>query len=79
MATIEKMPDADVRKGMPDRNLDRASFERRYLSGFADPVFDPLQADLHAIVDAAWDAHANGRKSAHTRNTGAGFVDRPMR
>jgi len=53
----------DVRKGMPPRKLDRASFQERFLTAFIDPSFASLRLELQAIADAAWDAYANSRKS----------------
>ena len=50
------MSQPEVRKGMPSRRLDRGTFEKRFKSAFADPVFAPLQHELQAITDAAWDA-----------------------
>jgi multimeric flavodoxin WrbA len=69
------MSETDVRKGMPPRKLDRASFEKRYLARYQDPAFDALQRELHAIVEAAWQAYAAGRKSPRTRKAGVGFAD----
>jgi multimeric flavodoxin WrbA len=65
----------DVRKGMPPRKLDRQAFERRFLSQFQDPVFTPLRRELSAVLDAAWDAYAAGRKAPLTRKAGPGFAD----
>src|ERR1700742_248748 len=65
----------DVRKGMPPVKLDRAEFEKRYRSRFADPAFKPLQKELDDIVAAAWDAYSNSRKSPETRKAGEGFAD----
>ena len=69
------MPEVDVRKGMPPVKLSRAEFEKRYRSRFADPVFKPLQHELTAIIDAAWDAYANSRKAPVTHKAGPGFAD----
>jgi multimeric flavodoxin WrbA len=65
----------DVRKGMPARKLSREVFEERFRSRFVDPAFAPLQRELQAIVDAAWDAYSQGRKAPHTRKAGPGFAD----
>ena len=65
----------DVRKGMPPRKLDRAAFEARLSSRFIDPAFHPLERELTAIVAAAWDAYAEGRKAPLTRAAGPGFAD----
>ena len=63
------MAEPDVRKGMPPVKLTRYEFERRYRSRFIDPAFAPLQAELDAIVAAAWDAYGNSRKSPVTRKS----------
>ncbi|HEY6085061.1 MAG TPA: flavodoxin family protein [Nitrospira sp.] len=65
----------EIRKGMPPVKLDRAEFEKRYRSGFIDPVFTPLQRELDAIVAAAWNAYSNSRKAPLTRKAGPGFFD----
>jgi hypothetical protein len=65
----------DVRKGMPGRKLDANAFEKRYLPQFTDPVFEPLRAELKAIVSAAWDAYSDGRKAPRTRKAGRDFAD----
>ena len=69
------MPQIDVRKGMPSVKLSREEFEKRYRGRFIDPVFKPLHRELGAIVDAAWDAYSNARKSPLTRKAGPGFAD----
>jgi multimeric flavodoxin WrbA len=69
------LPEVDVRKGMPPVRLSRAEFEQRYRIRFADPVFKPLQRELAAIVDAAWDAYVNSRKAPVTCKAGPGFAD----
>ena len=65
----------EIRKGMPPVKLDRTEFEKRYRSGFIDPVFTPLQRELDAIVAAAWNAYSNSRKAPLTRKAGPGFFD----
>src|SRR4051794_3795122 len=65
----------EVRKGMPPVKLSREEFERRYRSRFKDPVFQPLQRELDAIIAAAWDGYANSRKAPITRKAGPGFSD----
>lgn len=69
------MAEVDVRKGMPPRKLEKDEFGRRYRSRYADPVFRPLQRELNAIIDAAWDAYSDSRKSPLTRKAGPGFAD----
>jgi len=60
---------------MPSARLEREAFERRYRARFADPVFKPLQAELDAIIAAAWDAYSHSRKAPVTRRGGPGFAD----
>jgi len=69
------MSQPDVRKGMPPRGLERGTFEQRFKSAFVDPMFAPLQRELQAIADAAWDAYDDSRKAPITRKAGAGFAD----
>jgi multimeric flavodoxin WrbA len=69
------MPPPIVRKGMPPRQLDRDTFERRYRSAFIDPVFEALGSEIEKVTAAAWDAYSDSRKSPHTRKAGIGFAD----
>jgi hypothetical protein len=69
------MTEPDIRKGMPTVKLSREEFGRRYRGRFADPVFRPLQRELDAIIEAAWDAYSHSRKSPVTRKAGPGFAD----
>jgi hypothetical protein len=69
----------DVCKGMPPVKLPRHEFERRYLSRFVGPMFKPLQHELDAIVEAAWDAYSHSRKAPVTRKAGPGFADSRLR
>jgi hypothetical protein len=39
------------------------------------PLSDPWIANSGAIVDAAWDAYSNSRKSPVTRKAGPGFAN----
>jgi NADPH-dependent FMN reductase len=72
---VASLPQIDVRKGMPPVKLSRGEFEKRYRNRFIDPVFRSLDRELSAIVDAAWDAYSNSRKSPVTRKAGPGFAD----
>lgn len=69
------MSTPDIRKRMPATKLSRDTFIQRFRSRFVDPAFAPLNKELDAIADAAWDAYADGRKAPHTRKAGAGFKD----
>ncbi len=65
----------EVRKGMPDVQLTRDEFVRRFRERFADPGFEPHADALDRITDAAWDAYDNSRKAPHTRKAGPGYAD----
>lgn len=69
------MPDIDVRRGMPDVQLSRDQFEARLRARFYDPAFDGLAAEIDRIVEAAWDAYFDYRKSPRTQRAGPGFAD----
>src|SRR5262245_15255999 len=69
------MSEADVRKGMPPVKLSREEFEERYRIRFIDPVFEPLKKELDVIINAAWDAYSDSRKSPLTRKAGPGYAD----
>lgn len=65
----------EPRKGMPSPELDRATFEARFRSRFADPAFDPLREAIDRLAATAWDGYISGRKSPLTRVAGQGFAD----
>jgi multimeric flavodoxin WrbA len=64
-----------IRKGMPSVQLDRREFKKRFQAKFYDPVFEPLQAEIDKIAEAAWIAYHEYRKTPRTRRVGAGFAD----
>jgi hypothetical protein len=65
----------DVRKEMPEVELSKDEFRKRYCERFSDPVFAPLHHEIERILDAAWQAYADSRKAPHTRRAGNGFAD----
>src|ERR1700730_6466012 len=69
------MPRIKVRKGMPSVQLTKAEFAERMRNRFYDPAFDPLKPRIEAIVDTAWRAYDEYRKSPRTRRAGAAFAD----
>jgi multimeric flavodoxin WrbA len=64
-----------VRKGMPSVELDRQEFARRFRERHADPLFDDVDAELAAVIDAAWRSYKDHRKSPRTRKAGPEFAD----
>jgi hypothetical protein len=51
---------------------------RRIRAALPQPLcrfFKPLQRELDAIIEAAWDAYSHSRKAPVTRKAGPGFAD----
>jgi multimeric flavodoxin WrbA len=65
----------EVRKGQGDVKLSRDEFERRLRERFYDPAFDAVATELQKIVDVAWTAYDEYRKSPRTQAAGPGFAD----
>jgi multimeric flavodoxin WrbA len=64
-----------VRKGQLHVTLSRTEFERRFQSGFFDPSFAPLTAQLDELTGAAWDNYRADRKAPRTVRAGTAFAD----
>jgi hypothetical protein len=64
-----------VVKGMPSVELSREEFARRFRERYLDPAFDAVEAQLDAVIDVAWRAYIEYRKSPRTRRAGAEFAD----
>ena len=64
-----------VVKGMPSVELDRAEFGRRFRERHSDPWFDEVDAELNAVIDAAWRTYREHRKAPRTRKAGPEFAD----
>ncbi len=69
------MAKIQVRKGMPSTQLSKAEFTERLRRRFYDPAFAKLEPQIAAIVETAWDAYDEYRKSPRTRRAGAAFAD----
>ena len=65
----------DVRKGQGDVKLTRQEFERRLRERFYDPEFQRVDRQISEIVDVAWKAYDEYRKSPRHRKAGPGFSD----
>ena len=64
-----------VRTGQGEVKLSREEFARRMRQHFYDPAFDGMQSDVDRIIDAAWNAYDEYRKSPRTRKAGPDFAD----
>jgi multimeric flavodoxin WrbA len=71
----EERPKPRVVKGMPSVELDRAEFARRFRQRHADPLFEPVDAELDAVLDKAWRSYREYHKAPRTRKAGAEFAD----
>ena len=62
-----------VRKGMPSVQLDKEEFGARVRARFYDPAFEALADEIESIVETAWEAYDEYRKSPRKRRAGSGF------
>jgi multimeric flavodoxin WrbA len=69
------MADANVRKGMPSVQIDKAEYKRRFLTRFFDPEFEMLRSELDKIAEVAWHTYDSYRKNPRTRKAGPDFAD----
>ena len=65
----------EVRKGQGDVKLTREDFEQRLRERFFDPEFQSVERQIADIIDVAWKAYDEYRKSPRTRKAGSGFAD----
>jgi len=70
----ERCGNANLVSIIPTLKL-KAEFAERMRNRFYDPAFDPLKPQIEAIVDTAWRAYDEYRKSPRTRRAGAAFAD----
>src|SRR4030095_17111190 len=64
-----------VRTGHHDVKLSREEFERRLRERFYDPAFEAEADAIQRIVEVAWHAYDDYRKSPRTRKAGPEFAD----
>jgi hypothetical protein len=64
-----------VVKTMPSVALDRDEFGRRFRARFQDPYFQDVDAELEAVIDAAWSSYSANHKAPRTRKAGPEFAD----
>jgi multimeric flavodoxin WrbA len=65
----------EVRKGQGEVKLTREEFERRLRERFYDPEFQHVERQIADIVEVAWKAYDEYRKSPRKRKAGPGFAD----
>ncbi len=64
-----------VRKGQADWPLSREEFEKRFRARFFDPAFASHAAAIEELLNIAWSAYCESRKSPRTRQAGPEFAD----
>jgi multimeric flavodoxin WrbA len=62
------------RKGMPDVQIDKQEFARRFRDRFVDPAFATNEQAIAAIIDTAWDGYDIYRKNPVKARAGEGFA-----
>ena len=62
-----------ARKGMPDVQIGREEFDRRFRNRFFDPAFDGHEAAIADIIETAWDGYDAYRKNPRKARAGKGF------
>jgi multimeric flavodoxin WrbA len=68
-------PQPRVVKGMPSVELDRTEFARRFRQRHTDPLFENVDAELDAVLEAAWQSYREYHKAPRTRTAGPEFAD----
>jgi multimeric flavodoxin WrbA len=64
-----------ARKGMPDVQIGRHEFARRFRDRFFDPAFTANEAAIAAIIETAWDGYHAYRKNPRKVRAGAEFAN----
>jgi multimeric flavodoxin WrbA len=68
-------PTPEVRKGQGSVQLSRDEFAHRYRWQFHDPAFEAVRAEIDRVLDVAWPAYDEYRKSPRARPAGPGYAD----
>ncbi|MGQ0484914.1 MAG: flavodoxin family protein [Hyphomicrobiales bacterium] len=64
-----------ARKGMPDVQIGKDEFARRFRDRFVDPAFAADEAAVAAIVETAWDGYHAYRKNPRKSRAGSEFAN----
>ena len=68
-------PEPRVVKGDQKFDLDRETFRARILARAYDPAFEKIPGELERVIEVAWDAYHEYRKSPRTQPAGPEFSD----
>jgi multimeric flavodoxin WrbA len=69
------VPTPKIRTGQGSTALSREEFRARFLARHYDPAFEAAADALERLVEVAWQAYSDDRKSPRTRKAGPGFAD----
>jgi hypothetical protein len=75
MTNPEENSSLDVRKGQGREFISKVEFERRYRTLFFDPAFRIEDPKITELMEIAWNAYQDARKSPLTRKAGKDFAD----
>jgi hypothetical protein len=64
-----------VVKGMPSVRISKAELALRLRERFYDPAFASVDNEIDRVIDVAWGAYDDYRKSPRTRQAGPGFAE----
>jgi multimeric flavodoxin WrbA len=67
------MADVRVVKGMPSVQLDKQQFRERFFARFSDPAFEAFGPEIDKLMEKAWEAYDEYRKSPSTVKAGPDF------
>ena len=73
--TVNDSTSVSVRTGQAAHPLSEEEFAKRFRSLFYDPAFAGKESVINQLMEVAWNAHQEKRKSPVTRTAGAGFFD----
>ena len=62
-----------LRSGMPNVQLTKTEFAKRFRDRFFDPAFEKLGAEIERIIDLAWDGYDIYRKNPRQKPAGKEF------
>ena len=69
------MTDIKIRKGMPDVQINKELFAKRFRDRFFDPDFDAANDEIAKVIDLAWVAYDEYHKNPRKTLGGKEFSD----
>jgi len=72
---VSKRPVPEPRKVGDSAQIDKETFRARFRQRFHDPAFESSITQIDALMEIAWQAYEQGRKSPQTRSAGPEFAN----